>query len=1016
MALLKEYFILTSKYQSEYGPKTVVLMQVGAFFEVYGLVSKTNGDITGSEIVDFSRVCELNIADKKMTMGTQGVIMAGFSHFMIDKYLRRLKDAGYTAVIYAQDPNDVKTRSLVAISSPGTYFPQDVGGGPISNNTLCIWINVVDVTSSFILKKMGDAARVGPKRMVQVGLANVDIYTGKTSIFEFAESFFMAPTTFDELERFASIYKPSEVVIVGNIPEGEMQTILEYCNIEAPLTHKVSLVREKQTEMMKRAFNSEKQVYQKELLSRLYKVDDYTVFSQNFYDNAIAAQAFCFVLDFVHQHNPSLVSRIKEPTLENCSDRLILANHSLKQLNIIEAEGGSRRRLSSVENLLNLSLTPMGRRRFSNQFLNPTANTARLQKEYDATDHVLQRIDDFESLSKNLTHVKDLTKIGRQIAMKKVSPKMLHQCYVGLAVANDLDAAMACDHRMTDYLYVSGPVGSKCQALMAFLGSRIDFDIGCECESHQNFDVNFFKRGASTELDALARVFHESSAKLESIRAFLSQIIDKYEKRDRAPQGKGEGVKYHETDKGAAISLILTKRRSKMIMQHLGTTDQVVTLSFKSFSTDASGGQSDGLFEFRINKDTVELRTHNATTDTISVPLVKELVTDIAVSKVRVNACVNQVYGALVADLDQYASSLEEIIEFVTRFDVLYAKAAIARRFKYCKPVVRESAKSFVCAKNLRHCLIEQLHQDEIYVSNDVALGQDQLEDGVLLYGTNAVGKTSLIRALGVAVIMAQAGLYVPCQSFEFSPYQYLFTRILGNDDIHKGLSTFAVEMSELRTILRLANERSLILGDELCSGTESVSAKSIFVAGVQMLAQRDCSFIFATHLHEVASYDEIRALPRLSLKHMEVVYDKEKDVLIYDRKLKDGPGNSMYGLEVCKSLNLPQAFLDAAHDIRVKYQEGAGSVLSLKTSHFNSKKVVSHCEQCGIDMATEVHHLQHQKDADDDGFLVSDDGVPFHKNHAGNLLSLCTKCHDECHQKKTRVKKVKTSKGFALL
>ena len=86
---------------------------------------------------------------------------------------------------------------------------------------------------------------------------------------------------------------------------------------------------------------------------------------------------------------------------------------------------------------------------------------------------------------------------------------------------------------------------------------------------------------------------------------------------------------------------------------------------------------------------------------------------------------------------------------------------------------------------------------------------------------------------------MAQAGLYVPASSYKFRPYKYIFTRILGNDNLFKGLSTFAVEMSELRTILRLADKNSLVLGDELCSGTESISAVSIFVAGVQNLAAK---------------------------------------------------------------------------------------------------------------------------------------------------------------------------------
>ena len=126
--------------------------------------------------------------------------------------------------------------------------------------------------------------------------------------------------------------------------------------------------------------------------------------------------------------------------------------------------------------------------------------------------------------------------------------------------------------------------------------------------------------------------------------------------------------------------------------------------------------------------------------------------------------------------------------------------------------------------------------------------------------------------------------------------------------------------MTELRSILKNANENSLILGDELCSGTESTSALSIFTAGIKYLSNKNCSFIFATHFHEIINYSEIKELDSFKLLHMSVVYDRVNDRLIYDRKLKEGPGDNMYGLEVCKSLNLPEDFLEMAHDIRNKY------------------------------------------------------------------------------------------------
>lgn len=257
---------------------------------------------------------------------------------------------------------------------------------------------------------------------------------------------------------------------------------------------------------------------------------------------------------------------------------------------------------------------------------------------------------------------------------------------------------------------------------------------------------------------------------------------------------------------------------------------------------------------------------------------------------------------------------------------------------------------------------------------------------------------------------MAQSGFFVPCESFRYSPYKYLFTRILGNDNIFKGLSTFAVEMSELRTILKFAQKNSMILGDELCSGTESSSALSIFTAGLEKLHEIGCSFIFATHFHEIVKYEEIQNLENLKLYHMTVIYDASLKKLIYDRKLRLGPGDNMYGLEVCKSLDLPIEFLDRAHSLRNKYQNEL-SILEQKTSKYNSDKIKGLCEICKINMGTEVHHLQHRKNAKS-GIINKE----FKVNHKANLINICERCHDKIHKSNKEHKISKTNEGYEII
>ena len=1006
MALIKEYFELTKKYQDEYGENTILLMQVGAFFEVYGNYNKTNDTIQDSKIVDFSQICELNIVDKNTCVGKDSsIMMAGFKDIQIEKYIKKIQEAGFTAVVYVQDEAAKNTsRSLAGIFSPGTYFHTE--SSSLTNSITCIWIHLIE--NKVLLKG----------KFVVVGVANIDIYTGKTTMFQFKEAYINNPTTYDELERFISIYNPSEVILISNLPdEKEMDYIISYAGINCNLIHKIHIGNVSQTktelteEKMKRILNCEKQSYQKEILSKFYKFDNFEVFIQNFYENDIATQSLCFLLDFVHQHNPHLVNKISEPEFDSNSTRLVLANHSLKQLNIINDGTVKASKYSCVSEMLNNCLTPMGKRKFLYHFLNPVFDEEYLQREYNITEYFLSIFETNSSFYKNtLSTIKDLAKWERQIFLKKISPKAFCNLHNNILTIRKVFDRTCEDITIINYLKCFEPnilsIGSYCDEIAEFINNNLDIVLAKELDQLQNFETNFIKPGIDEELDKKTETLKDSELKLEAIQNYLSYLIENKEKKS----GKAaDYVKIHETEKNN-FSLICTSRRCKLLQEALPKDASIVTLYY-NINTNTNTNTNKKKYEFKISKTQFAFEKQSASNNCITDEQISGLCKNISSIKVSMKDLITLVFNKFVTNFETFQPQLESIIHFITLVDVLYTKAAIAKKYNYCKPTIVKSEKSFVDAKQLRHCLIEQFQTNELYVTNDIVLG-DGSTDGILLYGTNAVGKTSFIRALGIAIIMAQSGLYVPCSEFNYMPYKYLFTRIIGNDNIFKGLSTFAVEMSELRTILRLSDENSLILGDELCSGTETLSAISIFVAGIQQLDRCKSSFIFATHLHEIVDYSEITEMKNVKLKHMEVIYDKERDILVYDRKLRDGPGNSMYGLEVCKSLGLPTEFLDAAYEIRMKYHPESRSILSLKTSHYNAQKIVGLCEKCGKRKGTEVHHLQHQRDANDNGIIMNSDGV-FHKNNLANLMTLCEECHNETHHNvKKGEKRVKTSKG----
>jgi DNA mismatch repair protein MutS len=1048
MSLIRSYLDLTKKYSNEYGDLSIVLMQNGAFFEVYGLRDQNN-TIYGCKLDDFSRICELNIVEKNVNIDGVQVVNAGFKTHLVDKYIKKMQQQGYTIIIYEEDGDDpiknTKIRNQTGIYSPGTYFHQENETDQITNNICCLWFET----------KKGTKFRTNTN-YIYIGIGLIDIYTGSTYINEYNEEYIKNPTTFDELERFISIYNPSETIIISNLQPDEINDIVSYINLKSRAIHLVSLLDKTNNKNIQRANNCEKQTYQTELLNKFYKVNDINTFMGIFYDNVYATQAFCFLLDFVYQHNPYLIQKLSQPAFENTSNKLTLANHSLKQLNIID-DDNYKGKYSSVVKMLNECITSMGKRKFSNIFLNPVTNITYLQTEYDIIEQLLQdnNFEQYKIIKTFLTSIKDISKIMRQIIIQKVSPKMLYQLYTSINCAKNIYEFITNKKYLNNYFTAKietfGSLMEHANSITNYLDKVLIISDCHNIDNVSKIETSFIKHGVDIELDHNIKTLMDSQDQLEACRSYFSSLVAKYEtsgkinktrktknskltlSKDQAEQNQNKDededneedtkmyVKIYETERNN-FSLLATDRRCKILDELIknktnnpNKQDKNVTLKYYSrYSNEET--------TFTLNLE-LEYEKQSTTNKYITNEQIKRLCKNVSLIKTQLINIVSKVYQHIVLELQDYQPNIDIISEFITYTDVIYSKAYIATKYNYCKPEIieTESGKSFVSSTDLRHCLIEKLQQSELYIGNNINIGDYSVSnpdislDGILLYGTNAVGKTSFIRALGISLIMAQAGLYVPASTYKYKPYKYIFTRILGNDNIFKGLSTFAVEMSELRTILRLADKNSLVLGDELCSGTESISAVSIFVSGVQKLASIHCSFIFATHLHEIINYDEITTLHNVGMKHMSVMYDVKNDCLVYNRKLQDGPGNNMYGLEVCKSLNLPQDFLENAHNIRLKYHPESTRILDYTQSHFNTKHIVGGlCEKCKTHLAVDVHHLVFQNEADSKG-RIKKSGLSFQKNEQANLINLCEKCHNEIHKSHKKYKKTKTTKGIIL-
>ena len=968
------YFAITQEYIDKYGPHTILLYQVGAFFEIYGVQDPTTGNISKSQIEEITQLSQLNMSAKEIETPEGHILMAGFRDYSLEKYLKVITANGYTAVVYTQNMTNPKaiTRELFGIYSAGTLISYDTDSSQqLSNHIICIWLSTHtpfrSTTPQFVC-----------------GISSAHIFTGESTMFEYDAPFIMNPTTFDELERYVSTIAPSEAIVISYLSDKQTTQILQYSGLKTLAVHTILMQTETNLQKIAMVENCQKQKYISHMLSTFFGEDAFSV-CKEFHTYMVATQSFCFLTNFLQEHNPDLVKKISVPHFQNSIRRMVLANHTLKQLNIIDddsADGKTSGKLSSVSSFLNKCCNPMGRRVFHKQIVLPVFDTTWIQKEYDMVEHFMKR-DDIPNIRKGLHKIRDLEKICRQIIVKKVYPHTIFQFYESICQISQLQSTI-CDPVLTDYLYSEPNIAEE---LAAYMDSQLIME-KCKGVESTSFSENIIQPGVDQTLDALIQQYKHNMILFDTIRNTLNKMLRTYERKTE----ETEYIKVHETDKSGA-TLQITKKRGELLRSiftttHITFTEELVVPTKDIRFVKASGSN-----------------------DEIEFPQLTTILKQLLVLKEKISVEISRVFLAFLMTLEKdWYDKIEQLIQWTIRIDILQSKSYMALENKYCKPVIDASSKkSFFSAKGMRHVLIEHLQQNETYVPNDLELSRSQY-DSILLFGTNAVGKTSFIRAIGICIIMAQAGMFVPCAEFVFCPYTAIFSRILGNDNIFKGLSTFAVEMSELRIILKHADENSLVLGDELCSGTEMESALSLFSAGLVELSKKRATFLFATHFHEITQYDEIRALTRMALKHMSVQYDPSLQQLVYDRLLKDGQGSRMYGLEVCKSLYMEPAFLERAYEFRNKYFPEQRGELGFKTSTYNAKKIRGKCEMCHKEIADEVHHLAAQQLADSTGHIGGT-----HKNHLGNLAAVCESCHLSIHANDLQLVKKKTTKGYVI-
>ncbi len=943
----KIYKDIWDQYTTQYGSKTAVFLQVGSFYEFYDLQDPRTGEakMNVKEIVDFLGI-QLTIKKAQgPIINMDGTPRWDGSKMDINKIIfRENKTPVHYDVLFAGFPDYVLHKWAGKLTAAGwtviVVNQYKDRNGKVSERkvarilTPATHIEALSSSDAPIVAALWIVPCAGAQAP-SFGAATFDLSTGSTYTTSGQMRGTAEAYSSDELLHFLSVFAPRELLVFWRSTDSRSVPSEEILRkqFDYGRSNNVMHVRWASDQG-----NFELPEAREQYLRRLF--DPKTMLPLRQYlslDDEKKERALCALLRFVEDYQPTSFEQLQQTISWTPDNLLLMGNHALSQLQILAPQGQQ----GVLDLFKNTAITPFGKRALKNRLLMPSAQPEEIEARLKEIDAMIALPEEQKkSLAASLRVIYDIPRLHRKMLCAEVREAeivALHSSYTGA------DAIFRCLDRN---------LGFAAKFLEPL--SRL-FDV--ERASNPSENRSFLPVALHPKIAALEQQLASEEESLDNFLRILRRLASS---ETGIRKEDGEKVPYKITGTRTALGVL---GGAKTTGAGLKTLEELPEDQRKfSISLKASGGIIESEYLDQLNARILSLRQR---------------------LQVQVSLALPDVCAEFCAAIGSDSCRLENEIVAI---DCSLGLAKEAAERNWCRPqIVSNPVQSGVRAEGLRHPLIEGLLHKTKYVSHNVHLGAGAPANGWLVYGMNASGKSSLMKSLGIAVHLAQAGCYVPATTFELVPYRSLFTRILNQDNLWAGLSSFAVEMSEMRDILRAANKKTLILGDELCSGTESDSATALVAAGIEWFSEQGSSYIFATHLHGLTGVLSTPESIGLKIWHLKVATDPYTGKLIYHRNLEPGSGSSLYGLEVARAMDVPVAFLDKAHKIRRRLL-GTAADEDAPRSSWNSSVVRRACELCGCPTVRELeaHHIVPRAAGG--------------SNHASNLMVLCEACHDKHH------------------
>ena len=552
------------------------------------------------------------------------------------------------------------------------------------------------------------------------------------------------------------------------------------------------------------------------------------------------------LLRYARELKPGGLPHLARPRLVRRGDVLPLDDMTRRNLELVESLRPGAAGVTLLE-VIDRTLTPMGARLLRRWLLAPLVDPHAVNARLDAVEVLHADTRGRDRLREALDGVRDLERLASRAAMGRAAPRELGSLRDSILRLPDVAAAL-------DALE-----GRERAALLERAADELDHlaDLGAELEralverpAVQAADGDVIRPGHDAELD-----------ELRNVRDGGKQYIAALQARERERTGIGSLKVGYNRVFGYYIEVTRTnldqvpaeyERR-----QTLTGAERFVTPELKEYEAKVLGAEE------RIATREAEL----------------------------VDALRRRV-GEAIARVQRTAAAL-------ARLDVWAGLADVAQRERYVRPDVSDAF--MLVLEGSRHPVVERMMPRETFIPNDVRL--DESGRVILLTGPNMAGKSTLLRQVGLCVLLAQIGGFVPARRAVIGVVDRLFTRVGASDNLVRGQSTFMVEMSETSAILHGASARSLVLLDEIGRGTSTYDGVAIAWAVTECLHnQIGCKTIFATHYHELTQLTEELAHAR----NFNVAVREAGETIVFLHRLEPGGADRSYGIHVGRLAGLP--------------------------------------------------------------------------------------------------------------